>query len=126
MNGSVTWSIEMFPPESVTGMAAIAIWPASLGPGGIETMSSTAPSAHMSAAPSMTPQKPCCEPNAAQGMAMPAKIAMPPSRGSGRVCMRRSPSVRSRTPARDAASETTGVSSTTSRKATANPTAAAW
>ena len=84
-------------------------------------MSSMAPSAHMSAAPSITPQNPCWFPSAAAGMTIAAKMAIPPSRGIGSRCSRRSSSGRSSRPARQAASETAGVSSSTSMKATAKP-----
>ena len=106
--------------------AAIATWPASFVIGWSGRMSSNAPSIVMSAAPSITPQKPCWFPSAAAGMTMAAKIATPPSRGIGSRCSRRSSVGWSSRPARHAASDTAGVSSSTSMKATTNPTEAAW
>ena len=89
-------------------------------------MSSIAPSIAISAAPAMIPQKPWSLPSAAAGMAIAARWRSPPSSGVGHGAWRRRSSVDVSTiPARHAAWETTGVSSTASKNATRNPTAAA-
>ena len=73
----------------------------------------------------MIPQNPWLWPSAADGITIAPRIARPPSSGVGRWCMRRSSTERSTMPVIQANCDTTGVSSTASRNATAKPTTAA-
>ena len=65
-------------------MHAIRTMPSILAPGCSGRMSSSAPSAHISAAPAMIPQNPWLWPSATDGITIAPRIARPPSSGVGR------------------------------------------
>ncbi len=87
-NGSVTWSM-VRPAE--TGIAAQATCPSSLTEGDSPQMSSTAPSAQISTAPTIRAREVgSAGRKYSTGTRNPARIARPPRRGVGSRWMRRS------------------------------------